>query len=175
MIVHQEWVTQTIQDLLLEFMEQEVGPLKSKTFGDYDFGDGVARPDVEMIALEPRMMPWIVYKSHGSGIYDKFVDHRFPETMANLPFKTVWRGLQNPGGASIDSLLSAFRCLSKIETIPATADAFALSNQCHISHNMGQSLAYIGSHESMEVISKAIRSLDTMVNLLVCIPPLLQW
>ncbi|RFU79520.1 hypothetical protein TARUN_2727 [Trichoderma arundinaceum] len=123
-------------------------------------------PDVVMKAPEPRMIPWVEYKSHGSKIYDTFVDHRFPEAMASLPFKTAWRGLQNSSGASIETLLSAFRSLLKSEKVPATTGEFALLTDCQISHNMREDLVYIGSQGSKADIGNAIRKLESMLNLL---------
>ncbi|KAL7790977.1 hypothetical protein V8C37DRAFT_383033 [Trichoderma ceciliae] len=162
---YQALVTGIIQDLLLQLVEMEVGPLDFDPLED-NIGDGILHSDVVMKASEPRMIPWAMYKSLGSEIYDTFVDYRFPDTMASLPFKAVWRGLQNSSGASVESLLSAFRSLSKTENVPITAHDFALSNNCQISYNMRENLVYIGCYESIATVDKTVRKLEAMLNLL---------
>ncbi|KAH6606427.1 hypothetical protein Trco_005580 [Trichoderma cornu-damae] len=170
---YREPVAEAIQDLLVELMNMEVEPIAFDPLEVHDAGDGLAHPDVAMKTSEPRMMPWMVYKSLGKDIYDNFVDYQFPEIMAALPFKSTWRGLQNSTGASIETLLSSFCHLSKSENAPLTAEDFALLNDCQISYNMRESLVYIGSFKSMAVVDKAIQRLEAMLDLLVCIsiPP----
>jgi hypothetical protein len=167
MVKYQVLVTGIIQDLLVKLVQLEVGALEFDADED-EIDDNILQPDLVMKAAEPRLISWMVYKSLGSEIYDTFVDYQFPEAMASLPFKTVWRGLQNSSG-SLESLLSAFRSLTKTENAPVTAADFALLNECHISNNMREDLIYIGSYSSAAAIEKVIRKLEAMLNLLVCI------
>ncbi|KAM0254451.1 hypothetical protein ACHAQJ_006791 [Trichoderma viride] len=166
MVRYQALVTRIIQDLLIKLVELEVGGLGFNPHDDEIDAD-ILQPDVIMKAAEPRLIPWMVYRSLGSEIYDTFVDYQYPEVMASLPFKTIWRGLQNSSG-SFESLLSAFRSLTKTENAPITAVDFALLNGCHISHNMRGDMIYVGSYTSEAAIEKVIRKLETMLNLLAC-------
>lgn len=128
----------------------------------------VLQADVEMKASEPRLIAWMVYQSLGSDIYHTFDKYQYPESMASLPYKAIWRGLEKSSG-TFEKFLSEFRHLIKFENAPATVADFALCNEFHISYNMRENLVYIGSFTSAAALEKIVQKLETMLNLLVCI------
>ncbi|KAL6868638.1 hypothetical protein J3F83DRAFT_707298 [Trichoderma novae-zelandiae] len=171
MAEYQHKVSDTIQFLMHDLLDAEVGKLGFNAVEDIDVEEGNAHPDIlQKVPDNPRIIPWLVYKSLGDDIYDTFADHQFPVTMANIPYKSTWRGLQNSSGVSIDTLLSAFSLLSKSKDAPVTAHDFAFATNCEISYNLRGELVYIGSWESMETVDKTVRKLNSMLNLLASKP-----
>lgn len=164
---HKESVTRIIQDLLLELLELEVVRLDFDAHKDV-IDTNVLQADVTMKADEPRLISWMVYQSLGTDIYDSFVEHQYPASMASLPYKAIWRGLEKSRGTFGD-FLSEFRFLIKSENAPATTADFAVCNECHISYNMRENLVYIGSSTSAAALENVIRKLETVLNLLVSI------
>ncbi|KAK1240828.1 hypothetical protein MKX07_006261 [Trichoderma sp. CBMAI-0711] len=153
MAEHQHKVAETIQFLMHDLLDAEVERLNFNAIEDVDVEEGTLHPDVLQKAPDnPRVMAWLLYKSLGNDIYDSFADHQFPATMANMPHRSIWRGLQNSNGVSLDILLSAFSLLSKSKDAPITAYDFAFANNCEISYNLRGELVYIGSWESMETV-----------------------
>lgn len=171
MAEHQHKVAETIQFLMHDLLDAEVEQLNFNAVEDIDVEEGTVHPDVlQKVPENPRVIAWLLYKSLGDDIYDTFADHQFPVTMANIPYKSTWRGLQNSSGVSIDTLLSAFSLLSKSKDAPITAHDFAFATNCEISYNLRGDLVYIGSWESMGTVESTVRKLDSMLNLLVCPP-----
>ncbi|KAL7819677.1 hypothetical protein V8C26DRAFT_24165 [Trichoderma gracile] len=171
MAEHQHKVAETIQFLMHDLLDAEVEQLNFNAIEDIDVEEGTVHPDVlQKVPDNPRVIAWLLYKSLGDDIYDAFADHQFPVTMARMPYKSVWRGLQNSSGVSLDTLLSAFSLLSKSRDAPLTAHDFAFLNNCEISYNLRGELIYIGSWESMETVDNAVRKLNSMLNLLASKP-----
>ncbi|PTB46645.1 hypothetical protein M441DRAFT_126041 [Trichoderma asperellum CBS 433.97] len=161
---HKESVTRIIKDLLIDLVTLEVEPLGFDAEKDV-IDTNVLQADVAMKAAEPRLISWMVYQSLGSDIHDTFVKYQYPEAMASLPYKAIWRGLENSSG-TFEDFLSEFRRLIKSENAPATAADFALRNECHISYNMRENLVYIGSSTSAAALEKVVKKLETVLNLL---------
>ncbi|PTB64469.1 hypothetical protein BBK36DRAFT_6805 [Trichoderma citrinoviride] len=171
MAEHQHKIADTIQYLMHDLLDAEVEQLKFNAIEDIDVEEGYLHPDVlQKVPENPRVMAWLLYKALGEDIYDTFADHQFPVTMANIPYKSTWRGLQNSSGVPIDTLLSAFSLLSKSKDAPITVHDFAFSTNCEISYNLRGELIYIGSWESMETVEKTVRKLNSMLNLLASKP-----
>ncbi|KAL7803736.1 hypothetical protein V8C44DRAFT_369438 [Trichoderma aethiopicum] len=171
MAEHQNKVTETIQFLMHDLLDAEVDQLNFNAIEDMDVQEGTVHPDVlQKVPENPRIIAWLLYKSLGDDIYDAFSEHQFPVTMAKIPHKSVWRGLQNSSGVSIDTLLSRFSVLSKSKDAPVTANDFAFSTNCEISYNLRGELVYIGSWESMEAVESTVRKLNSMLNLLASKP-----
>lgn len=169
MAEHQNKVTETIQFLMHDLLDAEVDQLNFNAIEDMDVQEGTVHPDVlQKVPDNPRVIAWLLYKSLGDDIYDAFSEHQFPVTMAKIPYKSVWRGLQNSSGVPLDTLLSVFSVLSKSKDAPVTANDFAFSTNCEISYNFRGELVYIGSWESMEAVESTVRKLNSMLNLLVC-------
>lgn len=168
MAEHQHKITDIIQKLIHKLLDLETESLGFNAIEDTDVIEGVLRPDVrQKVTKDPRVIPWLVYKSLGSDIYDTFTDYRFPEAMDDVPFKAVWRGLQSSSGVSVETLLSSFRRLLKSENAPITASDFAFLSNSEISYNLRENLLYIGSWHSMAIVDKTVRKLQAMLSLLV--------
>ncbi|UKZ77606.1 hypothetical protein TrVFT333_005330 [Trichoderma virens FT-333] len=168
---YQNQVSDVIQNLMHKLLKKEVQPLKFNVVEDIDVHEGTFHPDVVSRETdEPLIIPWMVYNSIGSDMYPDFDHYRFPEIMAKIPFKTVWRGLQNSTGVSIETLLSIFSRVSKSETAPTSIADFAFYTNCEMSHNLREDLIYIGSWESMELVDRAVRRLQAILNLLASKP-----
>ncbi|KAL6908670.1 hypothetical protein GGI43DRAFT_393331 [Trichoderma evansii] len=161
---HKESVTRIMKDLLIELVTLEVERLGFDAEEDVIDTD-VLQADVTMKAAEPRLISWMVYQSLGSDIYDTFVKYQYPEFMASLPYKAIWRGLEK-SSCTFENFISVFRHLIKSENAPATAADFALCNDCQISYNVRGNLVYIGSFTSAAALEKVIQKLETMLNLL---------
>ncbi|KAL6895782.1 hypothetical protein HDV57DRAFT_521073 [Trichoderma longibrachiatum] len=171
MAEHQNKVTETIQFLMHDLLDAEVDQLNFNAIEDMDVQEGTVHPDVlQKVPDNPRVIAWLLYKSLGDDIYDAFSEHQFPVTMAKIPYKSVWRGLQNSSGVPLDTLLSVFSVLSKSKDAPVTANDFAFSTNCEISYNFRGELVYIGSWESMEAVESTVRKLNSMLNLLASKP-----
>lgn len=167
MTEYQSRVSDIIQHLLHKLLKKEVRPLDFNVV-DTDVREGTFHPDVvSRETNEPLIIPWVVLKSLGSDIYQDFEEYRFPAILGQLPFKTVWRGLQNSTGVSIDTLLSVFSRVSKSENAPNNVVDFAFHTNCEMSHNLRENLIYIGSWQSMDLVDRAVRRLQTILNLLV--------
>ncbi|KAF3075483.1 hypothetical protein CFAM422_002370 [Trichoderma lentiforme] len=167
---YQSRVSDIIQHLLHKLLKKEVRPLDFNV-ADTDVREGTFHPDVvSRETNEPVIIPWVVLKSLGSDIYQDFEEYRFPAILGQLPFKTVWRGLQNSTGVSIDTLLSVFSRVSKSENAPNNVVDFAFHTNCEMSHNLRENLIYIGSWQSMDLVDRAVRRLQTILNLLASKP-----
>lgn len=86
--------------------------------------------------------------------------------MASLPYKAIWRGLENSSG-TFENFLTEFRLIVKSEAAPATTAEFAVLNQCHISYNVRGNLVYIGSSTSAAALKNVVRKLEAVLILLV--------
>ncbi|PNP53966.1 hypothetical protein THARTR1_05653 [Trichoderma harzianum] len=163
---YQSRVSDVIQHLINQLLNKEVRPLDFNVV-DPDVREGTYHPDVVSRKTgEPLIVPWVVFKSIGNDIYQEFEEYRFPAILGQLPFKTVWRGLQNSTGVSIDTLLSVFSRVSKSENAPNNVVEFAFHTNCEMSHNLRENLIYIGSWQSMDLVDRAVRRLQTILNLL---------
>ncbi|KAL7960034.1 hypothetical protein V8C34DRAFT_322344 [Trichoderma compactum] len=163
---YQSRVSDVIQHLINQLLNKEVRPLEFNVV-DPDVREGTYHPDVvSKESNEPLIIPWVVFKSIGDDIYQEFEEHRFPAIMGEIPFKSVWRGLQSSTGVSIDTLLSVFSRVSKSDNAPNNFVDFAFHNSCEMSHNLRENLLYIGSWQSMGLVDRAVRRLQTILNLL---------
>ncbi|KAL7802867.1 hypothetical protein V8C43DRAFT_322874 [Trichoderma afarasin] len=166
----QNRVSDIIQHLLHKLLKKEVRPLDFNVV-ESDVREGTFHPDVvSRETSEPLIIPWVVFKSIGNDIYQDFEEYRFPTILGQLPFKTVWRGLQNSTGVSIDTLLSVFSRVSKSENAPNNVVDFAFHTNCEMSHNLRENLIYIGSWQSMDLVDRAVQRLQTILNLLASKP-----
>ncbi|KAL7927500.1 hypothetical protein ACQKWADRAFT_276948 [Trichoderma austrokoningii] len=161
---HKEYVTRIIRDLLLELVDLEVVRLKFDAQKDVIDTD-VLQADVTMKAAKPRLISWMEYQSLGTDIHDSFVQYQYPESMASLPYKAIWRGLENSSG-TFENFLTEFRLLIKSEMAPATTADFAVCNDCHISYNVRGNLVYIGSSISAAALKNVVRKLEAVLTLL---------
>jgi hypothetical protein len=162
---HKESVTRTIKDLLLELMNLEVIPLDFEDQKDM-INTEILQADVTMKAPEPRLISWAVYQSRVADIYDTFAEYQYPSSMTALPYKAIWRGLEDSKGR-FEDFLSNFRRLIKSEAAPVTVADFCVCNECQITYNMRGDLLYIGSFVSAAALKNIVRKLETMMNLLV--------
>ncbi|KAL7936095.1 hypothetical protein V8C35DRAFT_278324 [Trichoderma chlorosporum] len=171
MAEYQSRISDIIQHIMRKLLKREVRPLKFNAVEDVDVHEGTFHPDVASRETnEPLIIPWVVYKSIGTDIYQGFDDYRFPATMVDIPFKSVWRGLENSTGVSIDTLLSVFSRLTKCENTLADVTNFAFHSNCEMTHNLREKIIYIGSWQSMELVDRAVQRLQTILNLLASKP-----
>ncbi|TQV99723.1 hypothetical protein V2A60_005171 [Cordyceps javanica] len=144
---HQKQVTVDVQDNLFAIAEEDVDVLGLEDEGAHTEGD------VCIVSPDPRMTSWSEYRRRGSDAYTFADGDLFPEAIAEANFKTAWHGLQEYPDATLTGLLEhAEQSLEQLQSL----------TKCQILHNALQTVVYVGSDESRDIIMTAIELLDGM-------------
>ncbi|KAF7544526.1 hypothetical protein G7Z17_g9878 [Cylindrodendrum hubeiense] len=163
----QEEVATLIQSYLEQRLEEETDlvdedqPEVVDTIGD----DLNPRADVDIVVEDPQVIPWSLYQQNQRANAKDYDEYRFPTHLENLPFKTVWRGLESFDGLSISDLLSRFDFLWPNPVSTSGLQRLEEHVNCQIAHNMKGDLVYIGSDKAMECLGDAVRKLENLLAL----------
>ncbi|VUC19885.1 unnamed protein product [Clonostachys rosea] len=158
-------VSKYIEELLREIIEEETCPLDpdDEIDSEDDHEDGRSHSvDIEIIAETPRVVPWSTYQIELDLNRGGYAPYEYPEVLASTPYKSIWRAPEILRGATIDAVLHSSSCLAAGYAETITLEEFAKLVKCEIYPNLDQNVLYIGSCESEENVSDAIKRLDNI-------------
>ncbi|CAG9971242.1 unnamed protein product, partial [Clonostachys byssicola] len=156
-----ETVTKYIEELLRDIIEEETCPLDPDDDAEHEDEHGHSI-DVEIIAEEPRVVPWGTYQFELESTRNEYTSYEYPEVLASTPHKGIWRAPEALRGVTVDSVMGSASYLAAGFGETATLEEFAQLVNCEIYPNMTQNVLYIGSCESEEKVSSAIKRLDNI-------------
>uniref|UniRef100_A0A0B7JPM6 Uncharacterized protein n=1 Tax=Bionectria ochroleuca TaxID=29856 RepID=A0A0B7JPM6_BIOOC len=154
-------VTKFIEEILREMIEEETCPLDPDDDADHEDEHGNS-VDVEIIAETPRVVPWGTYQFELDSTRNDYIPYEYPEVLASTPHKSIWRAPEVLRGATIDAVLGSASYLAAGFGETVTLEEFAQLVNCEIYPNLAQNVLYIGSCESEEKVSDAIKRLDNI-------------
>ncbi|CAH0049722.1 unnamed protein product [Clonostachys solani] len=154
-------VSKYIEELLREIIEQDTCPLDPDDEAEHsdEHGNSI---DIEIIAETPRVVPWGTYQFELDQTRNDYIPYEYPELLVSTPHKGIWRAPEMLRGATIDAVLHSASYLAAGFGKTVTLEEFAELVNCEIYPNLVQNVLYIGSCESEEKVSDAIKRLDNI-------------
>ena len=125
--------------------------------------------DVEVVALEPRIMPWAAYCQRPVDFSDSSL---YPGELAEYLHKAVWRGLDVLPEYNVEDLLRVAALLWNDDAACRSGQgaldllAFGKIMKCDALPNLGQTVVYLGSGGA-KYVERAMRGLDNMASAMV--------
>ncbi|KAL2685572.1 hypothetical protein Neosp_006672 [[Neocosmospora] mangrovei] len=163
---YQAEILRWMRSRLEQLLEEEADSIDQDADQDdeLDIVGSKAQPDVEILTDKPHIISWPVY-SEGLearvGQYDIF---RFPQHIQELPYKTIWKGLEGVEGATISDLTSKFDILWPASDSKATLRKLEEPGNLQVTYNCAETLAYIGTESDAQALETVVRKLDTLLS-----------
>lgn len=166
--VHRLQVTAFLQRKLREIVEQDTDLLDLEAHRRHvDRGDLAVPVDISVVAAAPRVLPWALFEQEMKTDGSRFYSHRFPDSMAQLPYLALWRGLEETNEWDVFSLFKHLGRFWKGAGAPSSITDLRRLVGCDMSYNMAGKLVYIGADSRPDAVVKGLEALDTLFALAV--------
>ncbi|KAM0424785.1 hypothetical protein ACHAPT_010095 [Fusarium lateritium] len=167
-VEYQAEILQWMQSRLEQLLEDEVGAIDQDPDqeDELDIEEPGAQPDVDILTENPHIISWPVFSEELEANVGKYDAFRFPQHIQELPFKTVWRGLEEAEGVTISDLISKFDVLWPASDAQISLQKLQQPGNLQVTYNCSETLAYIGTELDAQSLETVIRKLDTLLSLM---------
>lgn len=167
---HREEITNFVQDaVVLHGKDAKIATSGSTTRESNPVRQDPERSDVDVLSEVPRLVPWSNYVS-GNIEAEQYDEFRFPSSLVQTPYKSVWNKVGNIPVKDLDELFRRTAKTWMAQDIPSGTEDAEEKLGCKIDWNLRRTIFYISSQTSKATVDTAVRKLDTAVDVLVSKP-----
>lgn len=157
-------VTQRLDKFIIDIGGEEVAAVDADDEEDErSRNQRGKRVDVDIVEEgNPRMIPWVTHEDQtlfNAGMFPA----RFPDTVAPLRYKAIWRAYEQTGFENMNQFLDkAMEVFGISDDNPWILDDLGGHLGCVLTSNLQQTVLYLGKNQDMPIVTKALETLNEL-------------